>query len=214
MNFVCVYHVNEKTVYDKEYVNKLYRAIKRNYQGKINFYCLSNAIVDVDTIQLKNDWPGWWSKIELFRKNLFDGPVLYLDLDVIILDSIDIVLQNVDYKNFYMIKSVTPESGNANSSIMSWEGDYSFIYDNFLENKDVIMSRYQKGNLIGDQAYIQSVLSNLKFLDEIDENLIKWNHWSINQKVDVINPKFYIFCGKSKKPHLNLNDPIITKHWL
>lgn len=211
MNFVCVFQMNKKTIYDKEYINKLYRGIKRNYQNKFNFFCLSNVDTDVETIKLKNNWPGWWSKIELFRKNLFDGPVLYLDLDVVIMNSIDSVFQNTNYKNFYMIHSVTPESGNANSSIMTWQGDYSFIYDNFLGNKDIIMSRYQKGNLIGDQAYIQSVLSNLKFLDE---NLIKWNHWSINQKVDVINPKFYIFCGKSKKPHLNLNDPIITKHWL
>lgn len=34
-------------------------------------------------LPLKHNWPGWWSKIELFRPGLFDGPVLYLDLDTL-----------------------------------------------------------------------------------------------------------------------------------
>lgn len=211
MNFVCVYQVNEKTIYNKEYVNKLYRSIKRNYQNKFNFYCLSNTNTDVETIPLKNNWPGWWSKIELFRKDIFVGQIVYLDLDIIIMDSIDTILQNIDYNNFYMIRSVTPESGNANSSIMTWNGDYSFIYNNFLENKNEIMLKYQKGNLIGDQAYIQSLLKNLKYLDQ---DFIKWGHWSIDQSYNVVSPKFYIFCGKSKKPHLDLDNPVVKKYWI
>lgn len=36
-------------------------------------------------IPLTHRWPGWWSKLELFRPGLFaPGPVLYLDLDTLV----------------------------------------------------------------------------------------------------------------------------------
>src|SRR5690606_21480964 len=41
-----------------------------------------------DFVPLAHDWPGWWSKIELFRPGLFSGPVLYMDLDSVLLKPI------------------------------------------------------------------------------------------------------------------------------
>lgn len=34
-------------------------------------------------VRLQHDWPGWFSKLELFRPGLFEGPVVYLDLDTL-----------------------------------------------------------------------------------------------------------------------------------
>lgn len=211
ITFCCVYQVNEKTVYDKNYVYKLYNSLKRNYSKKFNFVCLSNVNLDVDTIRLENNWHGWWSKIELFRPNLFSGKVFYLDLDIIICGNIDKVINDLNKQNFFMIESITPESGNANSSIMSWDGDYSFIYENFKYNTTQIMNKFKKGNLIGDQAYIQSCLNNLNY---IKREYIKWNHWKIKDLGEKENAVFYIFCGKDCKPHLNLFDPIVKENWV
>jgi hypothetical protein len=66
------------------------------------FVCLTNdrdsmehkAWVDqgksLDWIPLLYNLPGWWSKLELFRPDLpITGKILYLDLDVFLVDSID-----------------------------------------------------------------------------------------------------------------------------
>ena len=31
------------------------------------FICLTDLDLDCQTLALDHDWPGWWSKIELFR---------------------------------------------------------------------------------------------------------------------------------------------------
>lgn len=46
--------------------------------------CLSDVDVPgVETIPLRHGWPGWWSKMELFRPDL-SGDLLYFDLDTVI----------------------------------------------------------------------------------------------------------------------------------
>lgn len=58
------------------------------------FVCLTNApwwessIEGVELIPLRDGNPGWWAKVELFRPGLFDDRVLYLDLDVEVIDDL------------------------------------------------------------------------------------------------------------------------------
>lgn len=42
----------------------------------------------VRELPLYHDWPGWWSKMELFRPDLHED-ILYLDLDTTIVDDIE-----------------------------------------------------------------------------------------------------------------------------
>lgn len=214
INFACVYYKNKKTIYTEEYIDKLYNGIKRNYRYPFKFTCLSNVETKYDTIKLENNWEGWWSKIELFRPSIFTDPVFYIDLDVIICQNIDSIIDKLDPNNFYMIRSVTPDSGNANSSIMSWSGDYSSIYHEFLRQTDHIKSKYRKGNLIGDQAYIQSqIKSKLRYIDKDFDDVITWNHWKYPDKNNKTS-KFYIFCGSEKKPHLEKENSMVEKFWI
>lgn len=76
-------------VYDAEWVAKLQRGVARHMTLPHRFVCLSDVDVPCERIPLVTDWPGWWSKIELFRKGLFDGPVLYTDLDSVITGPLD-----------------------------------------------------------------------------------------------------------------------------
>lgn len=47
---------------------------------------LSDVPVDgVQTIPLAHDWPGWWSKLELFRPDI-PGDLFYLDLDTTVVN--------------------------------------------------------------------------------------------------------------------------------
>ena len=42
--------------------------------------CLSDIDVPVKRIPLQHNWPGWWSKMEIFRPDI-QGDVFYIDLD-------------------------------------------------------------------------------------------------------------------------------------
>lgn len=61
-----------------EHVQRLSRMVP-------DLVCLSDVPVDgVRVIPLKYDWPGWWSKMEMFRPDIA-GNLFFLDLDTTVL---------------------------------------------------------------------------------------------------------------------------------
>lgn len=73
-------------VYAPEWVARLERAAAKHLAPD-RFVCLSDVDVPCERIPLIHDWPGWWSKVELWREGLFDdGLVFFVDLDTLILD--------------------------------------------------------------------------------------------------------------------------------
>jgi alpha-N-acetylglucosamine transferase len=90
LTVACVYWEGmwkgKPTIYDQTWVEKLQRAVAKNLSIPHQFVCLSNMFSSrYDILPLENNWPGWWSKLELFKPGLFTDRVLYLDLDVLIL---------------------------------------------------------------------------------------------------------------------------------
>lgn len=65
-----------------EHVGALARQIEQNLPGA-DIACLSDVDVPCQRIPLQHDWPGWFSKMELFRPDI-DGTILYMDLDTVI----------------------------------------------------------------------------------------------------------------------------------
>ena len=76
------------------------------------------------------------------------------------------------------------------------------------------MSKYHKGNLIGDQAYTQASLPNIKFMDDEVGPFINWQHHMIEQKDPLPSPVFTIYAGRYKKPHLQKDNPLVKKYWI
>lgn len=79
--------------YSQLWVERLRNMVRRHLPIEHDFVCLSNErfrLEGVRVIPLKYDLPGWWSKMELFRPDLpiISGKVLYLDLDMVLLDDI------------------------------------------------------------------------------------------------------------------------------
>jgi hypothetical protein len=71
-----------------EHAQALARQVER-WAPDAKFQCLTDTDVPgVDCIALKHDWPGWWSKLELFREEL-GGHFLFTDLDNVILGPLD-----------------------------------------------------------------------------------------------------------------------------
>lgn len=68
-------------IYDATWVARLQAGVARHLPIEHRFVCLSDVDVPCERVALERGWPGWWSKIELFK---LPGPVLYFDLDTAI----------------------------------------------------------------------------------------------------------------------------------
>ena len=149
-------------IYDAEWVRKLQDGVARNLTLSHRFICLSDVDVPCERIPLAEDWPGWWSKIELFRPGLFDGPVLYFDLDTVIVGSLDTIAAH-PHRFTMAHEFYRPEL--LCSTAMAWSGDYSFLYEAFAADPVRLMKHYdhelpkrRSEWRIGDQAYCEDQL--------------------------------------------------------
>lgn len=158
-------------VYEPWIVKWLYKQIEKNVTIPYRFVCLTNepnSFIDtpkIETIKLKNNWEGWWSKIEMFDPVNELNDCFYLDLDTVILKNINHLLTEENNDIFTVLKNMSGNKKAIGSGFMRWKGDYSFLYNEFSEN---LISNYQTSNRWGDQGYIQ---------DKFIEKNIKLNYW-------------------------------------
>lgn len=70
--------------YDVSWVHALKRGLNRHLSD-FEFRVLTDQYVPTWGVKLAHDWPGWWSKPELWRPGVFpEGElVLYVDLDTL-----------------------------------------------------------------------------------------------------------------------------------
>lgn len=135
-------------IYTPEWVSKLRNGVAAHLKQPHRFVCLSDAPVDCERIPLEHDWPTWWPKIELFK---IAGPVLFLDLDTLIVGPLDDIADAcrahdfVALSNFYAPKR--PGGG-----VLGWSGDVSHLYDTFAAAPTKWMAECGQG---GDQAFIE-----------------------------------------------------------
>lgn len=140
VTFMCVLRAGKK--YNAEHVARLQAAVARNCTVPHRFVALSDTDVPCERIPFVHDWPKWWSKVELFRPGITDptGLNVYLDLDVLVAGNLDAFV-SYPHRFSMMRNSWTPilpirrggaRSKRANSSVMAWSGDYSFIYDRMV----------------------------------------------------------------------------------
>lgn len=153
----CVYRTGG--IYDGEWVTRLWNGIRQSVKQPHYFVCLTDDRsyqAPHVVIRLNENWPGWWSKIELFRRDLFKMfpmPTLYVDLDSIITGNLDDLFRQ--RPGFTMVPDFY--TGNRNSSVMSWYGDFSPIYRKFQAQPEVYQDAYSRRSdgRIGDQAFIE-----------------------------------------------------------
>lgn len=114
--------------YDAEYVERLWRGVADNLDQEHRFVCLSDVPVPCERIPLVTDWPGWLSKLELFRPELFDGPTIYLDLDSVVIGPLDEI---ASYPHRFSMLSDFYTPKYPASGVMGWCGDYTHIFTDF-----------------------------------------------------------------------------------
>lgn len=158
--FVCV--LKSGGDYDVEYVFALRRALRKHIPDwkDTRLICLTDLQIPttLSSLPLRDGLPGWWSKIEAFR---IIGPVIYIDLDTIILGSLDplIVATKSLMGDFIMLKSFNVREKWA-SGIMAWKGNWSWLYTQFDPRQMAGLKwdqRYIKGALLRKDVSIRAV---------------------------------------------------------
>ena len=103
---------------------------------------------------------NWYNKLQMY--DIYrDGENLYFDLDVIIYDK----LPNLIRKDFTLLDDTwwrEPAHTPLNSSIVSWTGDKSWIWDKFKSNEKEYLKVYNKGS---DEFYYKQI--NYETYDKI-----------------------------------------------
>lgn len=174
LNVVCVLKAGrfEQAIYKDGYtpddVLRLKNMVADNLTIPHRFICFSDVDVPCERIPLKNNWPGWWSKIEIFSE-VFDNTVLYIDLDSVIAGDISHFAGH--NHRFTMLRDFG--SWNVpNSGLMAWKGDYSFLYKTFIQGVDKYMTEYNKAPRLGDQSFISERQRPYDFWQEVFPNQV------------------------------------------
>jgi hypothetical protein len=167
LTFLCV--LRSGGDYIPDYVARLRNGVARNMRSEHRFVCLSDVEVDCERIPLAHGWPGWWSKIEVFRPGVVTGPTLYLDLDTVIVDSLDEVasLAPVDFAMLDVLRKGLPEG---NSGVMWLGKPQTHVYERFVERPEYWIDfhlRNASGRYMGDQAFISDSFPVIPRLHEL-----------------------------------------------
>lgn len=233
VNCACVIHGD---VYSFDYVDKLYNMLSRHFTQPVNLHVYTEAQRPVPAPYIRHNliqWPqivgpkkSWWYKLQLFDRTQWAGPLIYFDLDVVIVNKLD-WLADVDLTYFWTIhdfkRLYKKDFLGINSSVMSWNNQkFGYIWDNISNiNIHTITSRFR-----GDQDYLQTVIdkSRLKYfpLDKI----VSWR-WqalrgsnpaqtrirpNVNAGTEITPDNSVLVFHGQPKPH-QINDPVIQKFW-
>ena len=211
INVVCVLREGGKVGYDATWVTKLKNSVDRNLTLPHRFICLSDCDVKCDRIPLDTDGDGFWAKLQLFKPNLFNGPVLYLDLDTVICSNINEIIKSVMNEKFVMWLEADKQIHS--SAMMWWQGDYSYLWDLYLSQPlSYWKELYGTPPLYGDQALISENVDHTLFTEHISS---EWFH-IVNKKdhlLDLSNVKILHFRKVHTKPSTLPNHPLVKQHW-
>ena len=201
-------------IYDHRYVNALAKSIKANITIDHELVCLTDDATGISNnvdriIPLTNDYPTWWSKIELFKPNQFTTKhVFYMDLDTLVVGNIDDIMSyDGDFtglRDFYSMHSL-------GSGIMAWNPSLTNnIYTEFVKKSRSIIVNYREG----DQRWIDEHKPSLEWIQDIYPNKIVSfkKHCMKNNEINVPDSARIICFHGNPRPHTIKHDAI-TKHW-
>lgn len=230
----CVIH---GTGYDWTYVERLYNMLTRQLPQGIRFHVYTEHDRSVPPHMIKHcleSWPGiagpkksWWYKMHLFNPEHHQGPLLYFDLDIVVVRDLSWIPQlHTDYfwgiRDFrYLQRSTIHE---VNSSAMWFDvSKFSYVWDQFVKDGPTdVASRFH-----GDQDYITKTI-NINSRRYFDNKYFESYRWQcLDGGYDFQYRKFkapgtgvryandtsvIVFHGKPK-PH-EVTDPEIVKLWV
>lgn len=167
IDFGCLIHGN---YYSWEYVEILKASIQRNISSPIRMHVWTEREREVPTGYIKHNLvdiglsgpkKAWWYKTQLFNPKIYSGPIIYMDLDVIITGNLD-WMRKLSYENFHAardFKCLWKRHRHAiNSSVMVFNtANYDHVWVKYRDNQERITHMYH-----GDQNYIDEEIVDTK----------------------------------------------------
>lgn len=210
MERLTVCCVKTKPNYDYHWVNRLYLAVKRNLTIPHRFVCFTDYTGGLKCpaagFPRFLDGSGWWAKLSLFRPGLFDGLVLYLDLDSLIVGNLDFVKEYTG--SFALLRDFYRPHGYG-SGAMLFRGDHSHIWTEWLRQKCPTEISTETW---GDQAWMEKELPEADLLQDL------WPGRFVSYKEDCQEgcpegASVVCFHGEPKN-HQFSDDHWVTRTWL
>jgi hypothetical protein len=207
------------TRYSEVWARRLQSMVARHLSIPHRFVCLTDeSVPGIDCVKLETALTGWWTKLELFKPGRFVGDVLYLDLDVVVTQSIDEIVSSAraDQHKLWMrddfsyslrnprrdldidTRRLLGGPGVCNSSVMAWHSDnMRAIWDEF----DPAVMKV----LHGDQNYISRLLwpDRIGFLPDALVGSYKYGQLRHEPMAPVM-----VFHGSPKMDELPRSNPL------
>jgi hypothetical protein len=229
----CVIHSNK---YDWTYVERLYNMVNRHSEVKVNFHVYTEHDRSVPPHMIKHcleDWPGvsgpkksWWYKLHMFNPEHHAGPLLYFDLDCVILRDITWIAR-LGTDRFWSLRDFkylqSDVINKVNSSVMWWDTrKFNYVWDKFNQ-ADVHKTVRQYH---GDQDFIEATVAyqDRRYLEDRYFQSYRWQVADGGMDFRTKHPKYpgtgsnisgdcavIVFHG-DPKPH-NVTDPQIVTLW-
>jgi len=201
------------TKFGPEYVNRLYSMVRRNLSINYRFVCFTDDSTglrdEIEVFHLLNNIPidpnapeRGWRKLSVFAKDLYglEGRALFLDLDIVIRDNIDELFYFPG--EFLIVKDWDfPKDIIGNSSVFRFEiGQHDFIIDEFIRNRQDIVSKYRN-----EQAYLSYAMYDAGILKYWPSDwcvsfkrhcLQPWPLCYLKEPIDPATSKIIVFHGK------------------
>lgn len=134
-------------VYNAGHVARLQAGLATHLSGH-SLVCLSDVEVPCERIPLEHDWPGWWSKLELFRPDI-DDDILFFDLDTVIVRDISEfaqVCRTTTLSDFHSDRNM------ASGLMYLAQEDRAPVWDAFMCEPDRIIRLHRTA---GDQGFLR-----------------------------------------------------------
>jgi hypothetical protein len=228
----CVIH---GTPYSWDYVERLYNMLSRHITPGIKLHVYTEADRPVPKPMVKHvldPWSitspkkSWWYKMQLFNPAYHAGPLLYFDLDTVIVGNIDWIWQQPT-TYFWAIRDFKylwrPNHTGVNSSVMWWDTQqYQSIWDTFAQQDlPTIMRKYP-----GDQDYISAAIpqNQRRFFDTNRVQSWRWQcldggynfrkrrHQSPGTGTQITDSTSIMVFHGNPKPE-QITDQAVASHW-
>ncbi len=169
MNIICIKWGDK---FSAEYVNRLYAMVSGNLSSPFRFVCFTENSAGIrDEVEIQDlpelDLPAGapergWRKLTVFKKDFggLSGTTLFLDLDVVIVGSLD---DFFSHSGDFLIAhdKKNPNKPEGNSSIFRFEiGQYPQILQYFEQNSALVKSQVRH-----EQAYLSREMHKLGKLE-------------------------------------------------
>ena len=162
------------SLYDVGYVNKLYSMVSRHLSSPFTFHCVTDSPEGLNKKIVAHELlnigvKGNWNKLQTFKNNFLglEGEhIICMDLDIIIVDSIDFLLDDLE-KDFLIAKNWA-KGMRGNSSVYRIRvGALTYVWEQFISNPEFVIENFHgKTHLSGDQRWMNHIIKEYNFFQE------------------------------------------------